>query len=234
MLVLGVGSGTKALGNYLSGDKAYYAVAQLGFETDTLDCLGQETKSSKFDHVSSELLKSKINKFKGNVSQVPPMYSAKKRDGTRLYDLARRGIVVEREPVTVFVSELELSEPFNAFPLFGLNISCGGGFYVRSLIEDLGRECESAAHMTSLIRTKQGQFSISDTLRQHDWNFESIMNCMHRHSSIIGYWPSGDVPNRNSFLVPRDVSAVEQCRESPGEQRKSSPIGSIPNHSLAS
>ena len=108
VLVLGIGHGTKLLGQYLAGPKGYIAHAKLGLATDSLDSTGKVVEARDCSHISSRALQEALPSFRGDIQQVPPMYSALKRDGKRLYELAREGTVVEREPRAVTVYRLEL------------------------------------------------------------------------------------------------------------------------------
>lgn len=178
VLVIGVGEGTKKLEGFLSGSKKYRAIGKLGTETDTLDSSGTVTQMKPIDHITPALLASVIPHFCGNISQVPPMYSALKRNGVRLYDLARKGIVISREPrdVTVFSLQTFEDDRFKLPQYVCLEIECSGGFYVRSLIQDIAINMNSFGHMIKLIRTKQGPFELSDCLKQADWTYENIVS----------------------------------------------------------
>ena len=122
--------------------------------------------------------------------QIPPMVSALKRNGKRLYELAREGIEVEREarPVTVYGLDMIGNLHDDGEGKWKLNIECSGGFYVRSLIEDMARAVDGAAHMTSLIRTKQGPFVLDDCLppTPDQWTYESICEGIIQGNSIAG------------------------------------------------
>ena len=98
VLVLGVEAGTKQLAGYLHGSKVYRAFGLLGSETDTLDSTGSIVERADWSHVNEKLLADAMEKFRGNIFQTPPMFSALKKDGKRLYELARKGEVVHREP----------------------------------------------------------------------------------------------------------------------------------------
>ena len=160
LLILGVGDGTKTMAEYLSGPKAYVARAQLGAETDTQDAEGVETKAAPFEHVTLEQLEAAAAGLTGDILQRPPIYSALRKDGKRLYELARKGEIkpeeVEKRPVTVH--RLAVSGLDATTGEFDLEVRCSGGTYVRTLIEDIGREVGSAAHMTALERTRHGPF----------------------------------------------------------------------------
>ncbi|XP_018618109.1 pseudouridylate synthase TRUB1 isoform X1 [Scleropages formosus] len=177
VLVVGVGGGTKMLTTMLTGSKKYTAVGELGKATDTLDATGTVTLQKtygKTKHITKENMEEKLKKFTGEIMQVPPLYSALKRDGQRLSVLLKKGQEVEAKParaVTVYHLSLRDFSP----PLFTIDVECGGGFYVRSLVDDLGKELSSCAHVKELVRTKQGQFTLEEhALREDQWTIENI------------------------------------------------------------
>jgi tRNA pseudouridine55 synthase len=187
LLVLGVGEGTKLLSSYLVGSKAYRTTAKLGESTDTLDSTGKVTEVIDSSHVVAQSIVDILPAFTGNISQVPPMFSALKIKGARLYELARQGINVEREPRNVTVYQLNLHS-FD-YPTFVMDVECSGGFYVRTLIDDVAKSLNSAAHMTALERIKQGCFGSEDCLKESDWEFDKlkmhIMRCTEKISEDI-------------------------------------------------
>lgn len=178
VLVVGVGHGTKMLSTMLAGSKKYVAVGELGKATDTLDATGSVIQEKDFDHVTKAELEEKLKAFTGDIMQVPPLYSALKKDGQRLSVLLKKGHKVEAKParpVTVYNLSLQGFNP----PHFTLDIECGGGFYVRSLVDDLGKALSSCAHVKELIRTKQGQFTLEEhALREEQWTLEHIVRTM--------------------------------------------------------
>ena len=185
VLVVGVGTGTKMLGGLLSGSKGYSALGRLGFETDTLDVTGETTLELPHDKVTYGAIEETLTAFRGDIMQVPPVYSALKKGGKRMADLARGGAKeedLEIEPRQVTIHSLVLQEADGGLPNFGLDIACGGGTYVRSLIRDIARAAGSCASMTSLVRTRQGPFNLSDCIR-HDSSakeiYEKILECQH-------------------------------------------------------
>ena len=164
MLVLGVGDGCRRLQQYLQGAKAYAARAQLGSETDTQDSTGTALRTAPFDHVSREDLVYAAAGLTGDILQRPPIYSALRKDGKRLYELARDGLIQadEVEPRKVTVYKLAVGGFDAASGEFDLEVRCSGGTYVRTLIEEMGRTAQSAAHMTALERTRHGPFCSLD------------------------------------------------------------------------
>jgi tRNA pseudouridine55 synthase len=160
MLVVAVGDTCKDLTSFLKGAKAYSATAQLGAETDTQDSEGQITSTATFDHVTLEDLERAAKSLTGDIMQRPPIYSALKRDGKKLCDLAREGKISENdiEPRPVTIHRLDVTNFDKAAGTFDLDVSSSGGTYIRVLISDIGRAVGSAAHMVALERTKHGPF----------------------------------------------------------------------------
>ncbi len=165
VLAVCIGAGTKLAPYLLADDKAYEADGLLGVETDTLDRTGTVTRTRDVA-VTREAMLAAIEKRRGEQEQVPPMYSALKQRGERLYDLARSGVEVERAPRRIRVDRLELLqfEP----PRFSLAIACSKGTYVRSLVADLGEDLGCGAHLTELRRTQSGRFTIDRAISLDD------------------------------------------------------------------
>ncbi len=162
VLPLCIGRATRLSKFILSGSKSYLMSATLGISTDTYDSEGTETKRQDYSWVKSIDLVSVLSVFRGEIDQIPPMYSAIKKNGQPLYKLARQGKTIPREPRKVEVHKLELTTW--APPNFTLNIDCGSGFYARSLANDVGERLGCGAHMTSLQRTRAGNFHINDSV----------------------------------------------------------------------
>ncbi|XP_066477136.1 pseudouridylate synthase TRUB1 isoform X2 [Tiliqua scincoides] len=138
VLVVGIGKGTKMLGDMLAGSKKYTAIGELGNATDTFDSTGKVTEEKPYDWITQEDLENVLQKFTGSIIQAPPLYSALKKGGQRLSTLVKKGVAVEAKPprpVTVYSLALKNFKP----PLFTLDVECGGGFYVRSLVNDIGK-----------------------------------------------------------------------------------------------
>ena len=167
VLTVLLGSATKAQDIILNHDKSYVAGFKLGLTTDTLDIWGTVTSKSE-SRVSRAEVERLIPKFSGEIEQVPPMYSAVKKDGQRLYDLARRGIEVERKARKVTVYKLALTDFDEETQEGTLEISCSKGTYVRTIIDDLGTSLGTGAVMTALRRTFACGFSIDDCITLDD------------------------------------------------------------------
>lgn len=140
-------------------DKSYVAKAKLGVTTDTLDSTGTVLSESEVN-VTRAQLESVLEKYTGEIEQIPPMYSAISKDGKRLYELARQGIEIEREARKITVYSLSLGS-FDG-DCFSISVECSAGTYIRSLIDDIGKDLGCGAIMTDLRRTSANGFSISN------------------------------------------------------------------------
>ena len=149
---------TKLAQYLLADDKAYEADLVLGVETDTLDRTGRVTATREVAVTRDQLLAA-LAKRTGEQDQIPPMYSAIKQGGVRLYHRARAGIEIEREPRRIRIDALELLD--FAPPYARIAIACSKGTYVRSLVADLGTDVGCGAHMTELRRTRSGVFTLA-------------------------------------------------------------------------
>lgn len=161
LLPLLFGEATKLAGVLLAADKEYLARVRLGESTATGDAEG-EVLERKDVAVSRAQIEAVLGGFRGAIDQVPPMYSALKRDGRPLYELARRGERVERPRRRVVISELAVLD-FD-FPLLELRVRCSKGTYIRTLAEDIGAALGSCAHLAALRRTAAGRFSVAEAL----------------------------------------------------------------------
>jgi tRNA pseudouridine55 synthase len=162
LLIVLFGEATKFAGPQLDGDKEYLAKLQLGVTTATADAEGQVIETKSIPEGIGGTLPSVLEKFKGEIEQVPPMYSALKRDGVPLYKLARRGEEVERKPRRVTITRLDLlSFKGSAMEIM---VRCSKGTYIRSLAQDIGEALGCGAHLAALRRTGSGRFRVEDAL----------------------------------------------------------------------
>ena len=162
VLPIAVGEGTKAIQFLDEGEKAYEAVIRLGLVTDTLDITGTVLQEHDSGGLGQEQLLSAMAALTGEISQVPPMYSAIKQGGQPLYKLARKGIEVERQSRQVIIHSFELLE-FSS-PLATVRVHCSRGTYVRTLADDLGKLLGCGACLTALRRTLSGPFRLADAM----------------------------------------------------------------------
>ena len=207
LLVL-VGRATR-LAQFLSGsDKEYDAIIRLGYATDTGDRTGNRiagphgfSDPSRTGRWSEDEIESALASLRGWIDQVPPMYSAKKIGGKKLYELARRGEEVKREPLHVCIHELEPIRPEGQLVKdnldgtfdFHVRVVCSAGTYVRVLAEDLGKRLSVGAHLAELRRTRVGEFSVTNavTLEQLKTSFaeEAIGTILLRPSAALSRLP---------------------------------------------
>jgi tRNA pseudouridine55 synthase len=160
LLPICLGESTKLSGFLLNTDKRYQVRVRLGVQTETGDTEGAVVETRPVPPLTLELIEAALARFRGEILQVPPMYSALKHQGQRLYDLARKGVEVEREPRPVTIFELRL-EGFDTEGL-RLDVHCSKGTYIRTLAEDLGRALGCGGHVESLRRTAVGEFSLAE------------------------------------------------------------------------
>lgn len=165
VLLIGLGEATKVTRFLSDMPKEYLAEIKLGEATDTLDAEGAITGRSDAPMPALAEIETALERFKGEIVQVPPMYSALKKDGRPLYELARKGVEVERAERKVFVHSISVEgyEP----PFLTLLIGCSKGTYIRTLADDLGRQLGTLAHLTGLRRTKIGHFRAEDSVKLH-------------------------------------------------------------------
>lgn len=190
VLVIGIGEDCKRLSTFLHDvNKGYTVTGKLGTATNTLDATGEVTEEKPWKHITKEGLEKALVKFQGEISQVPPLYSALKVGGKRLSDHAREASVqsvectVTPQPRTVNIHSINLTE-FKP-PHFTVEVMCGSGTYMRSLVWDIGTKLGTVAHMEHLCRTKHGPFSLEDALCKSKWTVSEIEAAIDRHSSKV-------------------------------------------------
>lgn len=154
------GKATRACDILPDHDKIYEAGFRLGITSDTQDITGTVTESGSFDGIDRDRIEAALKDFRGDIMQIPPMYSAVTVNGTRLYDLARRGVEVERQPRPIKIYELALTDYNAENGCGGLRISCSKGTYIRTLISDIGERLSCGAVMSSLVRTAACGFTL--------------------------------------------------------------------------
>lgn len=218
LLVILVGRATR-LAQFLSGhEKEYEAVIRLGYATDTGDVAGspvtpRQDGSERLGHWTREEIEAAMASLRGEIDQIPPMYSAKKQGGRKLYQLARRGEQVERAPVRVTVHSFETAADGellkdNSDGTFDLpvRVSCSAGTYVRTLAEDFGKRLGVGAHLAELRRTRAGDFHLSQagTLEQLKANVaeDSVGKILISMDTALSRLPF-------QVLIPEDVRRIQ-------------------------
>lgn len=175
LLVIAVGRATKFIPILSENStKEYLAEAKFGIVTDTLDISGKVIDECEIPKIDEEILKNMLSSFVKTYDQFPPMYSAKKVNGKRLYDLARENKVIDVKPSTITIHDLELLGYTNDSYKFRSVVSKGS--YIRSLIDDMAKSIGSLATMTELIRTKTDGFSLSDAKEIEDITTKDIQS----------------------------------------------------------
>lgn len=166
VLPICIGSATRLFDYIIDKQKVYVAELQLGVETDTQDATGSVVCQRKVN-VSEAQLRAVLPEFEGEIEQIPPMYSAIKRGGKRLYQLARKGESIALEPRRCRVDSVELLENCGE-DRYRIRVCCGKGVYIRTLCHDIGAQLGCGGHMASLERTAAGIFKIEDALSRDE------------------------------------------------------------------
>lgn len=171
LLILGIGRATKKLGEFVGLDKVYEATVRLGATSDTYDRTGK-INVLKDKNITTEEIKSVLQKFTGQIEQIPPMFSAKKVAGKKLYELARKGIEIERKPINVTIFENTILD--YQYPKLVLRISCSSGTYIRSLAHDIGKVLGTGAYLEELRRTNIGHFDVKNARKPDELSKLSV------------------------------------------------------------
>lgn len=160
LLLICTGKLTKTIDTLQAQEKTYTGTIKLGVTTPTFDVESEEDKNFPTDHITAELIHETTKQFIGEIEQFPPMHSAVKVDGKRLYELARAGEEVERKarPVTVYDFKITKID----MPFIDFEVQCSKGTYIRTLADDFGRALKSGGYLTALRRTKSGDYDVEN------------------------------------------------------------------------
>jgi tRNA pseudouridine55 synthase len=213
LLVVAVGSATRWL-PYLPADKVYRATVRLGLATDTEDIWGQETAADAAPAPAPEAYTRALLALTGLTEQVPPMFSALKQDGRKLYELARLGQTVERKARPMAISAVRVLALRGQEADF--EVDCGGGTYVRSLCVEVGRSLGRPACMAALRRLRSGNFSLDQALPQERWLPDTLAAALLGPAQALGHLPgkdlddaeAGDVAHGRSVAAPSAQSGT--------------------------
>ena len=162
VLIIGTEKDTKSLSSITNSDKTYEAEIELGKVTNTLDTEGEVVREMPIPMMESKNIESTLHSFMGKQKQMPPMFSAKKHNGIRLYKLARMGKEIDREDIDIFISDIGLID-FNRNSI-KFRVECSKGTYIRVLGKDIAERLGTVGYLTELTRTKVGDHLIDDSL----------------------------------------------------------------------
>ena len=166
LLIVCTGRMTKSIDQFTAQEKEYTGIFELGGITSSLDSETEVTDRKDFSRVTSEQVQHVFELFIGKQKQIPPMFSAIKINGRRLYKDARKGKIVEREPREIFIKEFQMTS--FELPFVGFRVVCSKGTYIRSLANDCGEKLGCGAYLKQLTRTKIGDFRIEDALKMEN------------------------------------------------------------------
>ena len=187
VLLVCVGRATRLVEYLVGQPKWYEATVRLGQATNTYDADGEIVAKRPFSHLTSIQINEALAPFLGPIQQLPPMYSAIKKDGQPLYKLARKGIEVERKPRSVTIYGLELLDV--ALPDVRLRVHCSTGTYIRSLAHDLGEQLGCGGHITTLRRTAIGRFGIDTAVPLPDLTPDTFTDYLMGMETAVSHFP---------------------------------------------
>lgn len=203
-----LGKATKIIDYIMNDKKSYKVKFKLGVTTTTYDLEGEILSESDTSNITVEETLEAINKFKGTYNQVPPMYSALKKNGVRLYELARKGIEVEREgrSITIYdIKDIEINLPY-----ISMEVTCSKGTYIRSLCYDIGEALKVGACMTDLRRTETSCFHERDSINIKDLTSENIHNYIISIEDALKFYPKLKVNEGFSKLLINGVRVMDR------------------------
>ena len=209
VLLLCLGAYTRLSSYITESDKQYRAVVRLGMTTDSLDADGVVTSRSGDIPADYAQVEVAVAEFRGEIAQVPPMYSAIRMGGRRLYELARKGVVVERPARHVCVHKLDITA--YAPPLLHLNVHCSKGTYIRSLADDIGKRLGCGAHLSTLRRTAVGCVELGQCVAVYE------LECVESISDVL----------LNPHAVLSDMSSVCLTETQQGRFSNGNPVTDI-------
>ncbi len=162
LLIVCTGKFTKRINEYMAQEKEYTGTITLGAVTATFDFESEPENLQPFSHIGEAAIREMTARFTGDILQVPPMHSAIKKDGKRLYEMARRGEHIDLEPRKLFIKEFEITQI--ALPVVSFRVVCSTGTYIRSLANDFGAALGCGGYLSKLCRTRIGAFKLEQAL----------------------------------------------------------------------
>lgn len=212
VLPICIGKATRLI-EYLDDDKAYTGTIQLGSSTTTYDLEGEEVNFSD-KKVTLNEIEAALDKFRGEIDQLPPIYSAIKVNGKKLYDYAREGKEVKIEPRRVNISKLEILEYDETNRRLTLHIECSKGTYIRSIAHDLGTELTTFGHLVKLVRVKAGMFEVNNAVSlEHIQTKEDVEKLLIAPLKKLNYMTYE--LNKNELVKVSNGTAIMPSKELP-------------------
>lgn len=212
VLPICIGKATRLI-EYLDDDKAYTGTIQLGSSTTTYDLEGEEVNSSD-KKVTFNEIEAALDKFRGEIEQLPPIYSAIKVNGKKLYEYAREGKEVKIEPRRVNISKLEILEYDETNRRLTLHIECSKGTYIRSIAHDLGTELTTFGHLVKLVRVKAGMFEVNNAVSlEHIQTKEDVEKLLIAPLKKLNYMTYE--LNKNELVKVSNGTAIMPSKELP-------------------
>lgn len=203
VLPICIGRATKFVDYVMKDHKVYRANLKLGVVTDTYDREGTIIKTSIVNKSEAEIIET-IKSFVGNNQQIPPMYSALKINGQRLYTLARQGIILERQPREIDIFSIDILDI--SMPDVTFDVKCSKGTYIRSLCYDIGEKLSCGGAMWGLVRLSSGFFNIENSVKLEDLNQENISNYLISVEDALHTYPSVYFDSKYKNLLLNGVS----------------------------
>lgn len=203
VLPICVGKATKLIDYIMDSQKVYEVEFKLGIKTTTYDLEGEILEEKSTNHLKENVILNTINSFIGEYSQVPPMYSALKQNGVRLYELARKGIEVERPGRDIIIYKIENISINN--PIISMKVTCSKGTYIRSLCYDIGERLGVFATMTSLNRSKTSVFCQENSINIKDLNKENLGKYLISIEKTLSAYDTIEVEKRYTKLLINGV-----------------------------
>jgi len=167
LLIVCTGKKTKEIPSFIGLDKTYTGIIALGKTTPSFDLETEFDSENEYEYVTDEMIFNVRNTFLGATTQIPPMYSAVKKNGKALYKFARKGIEVERKPREIFISKFEINKI--ELPDIHFEITCSSGTYIRVIANDFGKKLGCGAYLKSLCRTQIGNYNVEDAFQLNEF-----------------------------------------------------------------
>ena len=217
VLPISLGNASRLISFLLDSEKSYVITITMGTSTDTYDSTGKVLHSGEWGLLEERDICGAISKFKGKIQQIPPMYSALRYQGRRLYEIARKGGIVKREPRDITITSIKMIN-YNP-PNFTLDVTCSRGFYARSLANDIGIILKVPTHMSALHRTMTGNFKIEESYSIEDCEQALLMDqlddLMLPIDYTIQYLPKLSLTDNESRMVCHGQSIKSKFHHNP-------------------